>query len=217
MIRRILLDIDDVCNNCTKYALQWACCPMDYDNFDTVYPRELGYDIVAVANRLLGFKRFDIKGFWNMIPQAYWASCPPTQHFEMILDLCADLVGRDHVCFLTGPTKDPGCLAGKLEWIGRYAPEWMHRQYLIGPRKQFAAMHEALLIDDNQVNTDSFCEWGGNALVFPRPWNKNWNLDAGEYITSEFARYSRMNARERYLKQAQKKAMLRAGRIKAGY
>lgn len=172
MIRRILLDIDDVCNQCTKYALQWVGCPMDYDNFLEKYPPEYGYNIVDVANASLGYKRFDVPSFWNMIPRTFWSTCPVSDEYGWLFDECVRLVGQDNVCFLTGPTKDPDCLAGKLEWISRNSPEFMHRQYLIGPRKRFCAHPEALLIDDNDANVDSFRAHGGKAITVPRPWNR---------------------------------------------
>lgn len=189
MIRRILLDIDDVCNQCTKYALQWVGCPMDYDRFLETYPPEFGYNIVDVANKLLGYKRFDVPSFWNMIPRVFWATCPVSPEYGWLLDQCVNLVGPENVCFLTGPTKDPDCLAGKLEWISRNSPEFMHRQYLIGPRKQFCAHPEALLIDDSDANVEAFRSWGGNALLVPRPWNHFATVNTGYYLKAKFAEF----------------------------
>jgi hypothetical protein len=183
VIKRILLDIDDVCNQCTQYAMKWLGIPMDYERFYETYPIGHGYDIVATANMLLGHERFDVKSFWSMIPRVFWASCPPSAEMEMILARCVALVGEENVCFLTGPTKDPDCLAGKLEWIWRFAPEFMHRQYLIGPRKQFCAHHEALLIDDSAANVNTFREWGGQAVLVPRPWNTLHGVNTAEHLT----------------------------------
>lgn len=189
MIKRILLDIDDVCNQCTKYALQWLGVPFDYDNFYEKYPTEFGYDIVSVANHLLGYARFDVPGFWNQIPRQFWASCPVSDEYETILNACVYLVGQDNVCFMTGPTKDPNCLAGKLDWIKKHSPPWMHRQYLIGPRKQFCAHPEALLIDDSGVNIDTFCGWGGNGLLVPKPWNSLHGTDTLTHFLNQMMRH----------------------------
>ena len=60
MIRRILLDIDDVCNQCTRYALKWLGIPFDYNTFYQKYPTKYGYDIVSAANDLLCYERFDV-------------------------------------------------------------------------------------------------------------------------------------------------------------
>lgn len=196
MIRRILLDIDDVCNQCTQYALQWVGCPMDYENFFSAYPPGFGYRVVDVANHLLGYKRFDVPSFWNMIPRVFWSTCPVSEEYGWLLDACINLVGPDNVCFLTGPTKDPDCLAGKLEWISRNSPDFMHRQYLIGPRKQFCAHPYALLIDDNDANIEKFQEWGGQGLLVPRPWNKLSGLTTASFLEDAFEdlRHGRMVA-----------------------
>lgn len=186
MIRRVLLDIDDVCNRCSEYALKWVGCPMDYSRFYDLYPSKYGYDIVSVANELMGYPRFDVKSFWNMIPRVFWATCPVSAEFEFVLNACVDLVGKDNVCFLTGPTKDPDCLAGKLEWISRVTPEFMHRQYLIGPRKQFCAHPEALLVDDSDANVNLFREWGGNAILVPRPWNTLHATPTLQHLREQF-------------------------------
>lgn len=187
-IQRILLDIDDVCNKCTPYVLRWLGVPFDYPNFYTKYPTRNGYDIVKTANELIGYERWDVKSFWSMVPRMFWATCPVSDEFEWLLQLCVDLVGRDNVVFLTGPTKDPDCLSGKLEWIHKYAPDFMHRQYLIGARKQFCAHPQALLIDDSDANIDTFREWGGNGILVPRPWNTLNAVNTKQYLIDEFGK-----------------------------
>ena len=188
-IKRILLDIDDVCNYCTKYALQWLGVPFDYDHFYEKYPTDFGYDIVSSANMILGHRRFTEDSFWWIIPRQFWASAPISAEFHYLFARCEDLVGREGICFLTGPTKDPDSLAGKLEWIQRVAPPWMHRQYLVGPPKQFCAHPEALLIDDSDANVDRFRDWGGNAILVPRPWNTLNGVDTMAHLEAEFSRY----------------------------
>ena len=63
MIRRIFLDLDDVCNTLAMYALHTRgikISPTDYAE----YPVECGYDVVAVAN-MLGAQQFTIPDFWG--------------------------------------------------------------------------------------------------------------------------------------------------------
>lgn len=185
MIRRILLDIDDVCNRLTLTCLNYVGCPigtLDYHKF----PVEFGYDIVGVANHLVSEPRWDVPGFWNAIPRVLWATCPKSLQCDWLLDQCEALVGRDNICLLTGPTKDPDCLAGKLEWIHDVMPSWLHRQYLIGPRKQFCAHPEALLIDDSDDNVNTFRAWGGNAILVPRPWNTMHAVNTDPYLAQQF-------------------------------
>lgn len=193
MIKRILLDIDDVMNECTRYALQWLGIPFDYVNFYDKYPTKNGYDIVTTANDILGTPRFTVPSFWSMIPRTFWSSAPKSAEHDWLLPKCVELVGQQGICLLTGPTKDPDCLAGKLEWIVRVLPPWLHRQYLVGPCKQFCAHPDALLIDDSDANVDKFRAWGGNALLVPRPWNMLHATNTMTHLQAEIRHYQELN------------------------
>ena len=57
MIRRILLDLDDVCNRLTMHILWHVGCDVDPMTFER-YPVECQYDIVCAANKLFGYERF---------------------------------------------------------------------------------------------------------------------------------------------------------------
>ena len=138
MIRRIFLDLDDVCNTLAPFVLHSVGCdigPTDYAH----YPRKFGYAISDVANHLLGEPRYTPATLWASIPRAIWVKVPESPFFSWLLEACAEAVGRENVCIATSPTKCPESLAGKLEWIHDHFPEWMHRQYAITPRKHLFA------------------------------------------------------------------------------
>ena len=138
MIRRIFLDLDDVCNTLAPFVLHSVGCnigPTDYAD----YPREFGYAISDVANYLLGEPRYTSATLWASIPRAIWVKVPESPFFRWLLEACANAVGRENVCIATSPTKCPESLAGKLEWIHDHFPEWMHRQFAITPRKHLFA------------------------------------------------------------------------------
>ena len=185
MIKRILLDLDDVCNRFTMHALWHVGCQVDPMD-DRTHPGGGNYDIVGCANELFGYERFTKQKFWDSIPRSFWATIPPSNEFPYLIGWCESLVGQENVCLLTSPTIDPDCLAGKLEWIHNFCPRWLHRQFLVGPRKQFCAHGEALLIDDADKNVAAFREWGGNALLVPRPWNSGNGLSTGDYLSRAF-------------------------------
>jgi len=166
----IFLDLDDVLNTCTPAALHYVGCPVSPTDI-TVQKPEWGYDIVNAANRLHPTKLFTESTFWQSIGRDFWANAPKSIECDWLLETCAGLVGRERVCILTAPTLDPDCLAGKLEWIQRCLPKWIHRQYLMGPRKHFCAKRGALLIDDNPRNIEAFSAHGGLTILMPRPWN----------------------------------------------
>lgn len=169
-ITDIFLDLDDVCNNFTMYALNHVGCPVnsgDYSQFD----QQWGWDIVRAATALHPKRAFSTEGFWGCITRNVWADAPLSGEFWNLLDRCTKLVGQDHVFILTCPTRDPDSLAGKLEWIQKVLPSKMHRQFLIGPPKHLCAKPNSLLIDDRETNVDAFRAAGGHAIIMPRPWN----------------------------------------------
>jgi len=181
MIRRIFLDLDDVCNTLAPFVLRWLGCdigPTDYRR----YPRAHGFNIAEAANAMLGEARYTPATLWASIPRSVWVDVPESPFFPWLLDACADAVGRENVCLATSPTKSPECLAGKLEWIHSHFPAWMHRQFAITPRKYLFARPDSLLIDDYGENIDRFRALGGRAIVVPRPWNDHWACDPRTYL-----------------------------------
>jgi hypothetical protein len=180
MIQRIFIDLDDVCNTLAVWILYRRGCitsPTDY----SLFPVECGYDVVTAANQLGGLQ-YTIPSFWGSIPREWWATVPESEIFPWILERCSLLIGRENICIATSPTKDPDCLAGKLEWIHKHCPHWIQRQYAITPRKYLFARDDALLIDDNPHNINVFCRNGGIGLLVPRPWNNFRDLDPRTYV-----------------------------------
>jgi hypothetical protein len=186
MIRRIFIDLDDVCNIFTMFALRSVGCRVRLDYAD--YPTKCGYDIVAAANHLFKESRYTAKTFWDAIARDLWATIPQSPIFPWLMDTAEKLVGRDRVCIATTPTKDPDSLAGKLEWIHRNMPSWMWRQYAITPRKHLLARPDALLIDDNQENIGNFIAHGGHGVLVPRPWNDLYGRDPLKHLDEELSR-----------------------------
>jgi len=169
-IERIFLDLDDVLNCFTMSALQYLGCPVTaHDSSD--YDPAWGWDIVAAVNALHPTRQFTTAEFWESIPRNFWANVPKSRECDSLLRTCAWSVGPKNVCILSSPTLDPDCMAGKLEWIQRTMPTWLHRQFLVGPCKQFCAGPRSLLIDDGDHNIEAFREAGGMTFLIPRPWN----------------------------------------------
>ncbi|HQI28214.1 MAG TPA: hypothetical protein PLT20_09015 [Sedimentisphaerales bacterium] len=186
MIRRIFLDLDDVCNTLAPFVLHSVGCdigPSDYGD----YPREHGFNISDAANELLGEPRYTPATLWASIPRAVWVKVPESPFFLWLLETCAEAVGRENICIATSPTKCPESLAGKLEWIHDHFPAWMHRQYAITPRKHLLARPDSLLIDDYGENAGRFRAHGGHAFLVPRPWNDNWASDPRDFVEETLA------------------------------
>ena len=189
MIKRIVLDLDDTLNSLTLHILRYLGCNVeDYDYH--LFPVDCGYDIEAAYHRIKPPHLPDLNRsqFWNSIPRSVWANAPRSREFEFLCGHSAALVGQENVCILTSPTKDPESLAGKLEWIHSACPEWLHRQFLIGPRKHFCARPDTLLVDDSDENVKTFKRHGGQAILVPRPWNSLHNENTRSHLEREFYR-----------------------------
>ena len=165
-INRIFLDLDDVLNDLTMSTLRTLGC--NIKEYDPAW----GWDIVKAANSCHPLRNFTPRSFWESISRRHWATRPKSQLCDWLVRRCENLVGRDSVYVLTSPTKDPDCLAGKLEWIHANLPEWMHRQYMVGPHKHLCASPDSLLIDDRDKNVEEFASSGGWSILVPRPWNR---------------------------------------------
>lgn len=178
MINQILVDLDDVCNRFTMHTLSMlGCSPHEKD-----YPVEVGYDIMAAYNSM---KPDDITvdEFWSKVSPSIWIDMPKREDTEWLLDLCAECVGRENVMICTKSLGDPMHFAGKIQWMRSNLLDWIQEQYSITPVKHAYARHDVLLIDDAPGNVYKFrTTRGGQAILVPRPWNRNYHLDSHTHI-----------------------------------
>lgn len=181
-IHQVILDLDDVLNTFCMSALHYhGVANTNYDYSE--YPPHCGWDIVQACNWLRRKRSWpseeqdgrcacvDAATFWEALTQEFWAATPPVPYLDTLITYLADRVGKDNVIVATSPTKSPTCVAGKLEWIHRHLPTWLHRNYMIGPRKDLLADPYSLLIDDRRGNCEKFEGRGGHALMVHKPWN----------------------------------------------
>jgi hypothetical protein len=187
MIKKIFLDLDGVCNRLIMHALEFVGCPVSRYR-DTDYPTPGSYDIVAAANKLLG-SNLSKEQFWSLIPRQLWAETPPSDEFAYLLEESESIVGTNGIRFLTTPTSDPNSLAGKLEWIHRFAPAYLHRRYSITCMKEDCALSDCLLVDDSDSMVNEFRNANGKAILVPRPWNSLHNTETLPYLKAQFASF----------------------------
>ncbi len=166
-VSRILLDLDGV-------LADWvgSVAPLfDFDREQLVGAWPPGtYDIAEVldvsANEL--WRRVDKVG------AAFWSGLEPLPWCAELLELCQALAPTT---ILTSPSHDPSAAAGKTAWLqAQFGSDF--RDYLIGPDKPACAHPGALLIDDRDTGCDAFVQAGGQAVVFPQPWNSAWTRSA---------------------------------------
>jgi len=175
-IHEVILDLDDVLNTfCMAALYQVGVGPVTRDY--ACYPHQCGWDIVRAAN-VLGdevwgdsFCPFTTEMFWESLSQQFWSGVPCVVYLNNLLEYLEDRVGRDNIIIATSPTLAPACVAGKLEWIQTFLPKWLHRQYMIGPCKDWLAGPNSLLIDDREENCKKFEAQGGHSLLVHKPWN----------------------------------------------
>ena len=168
-IKTVLLDLDGVCINFTKRCLEMHNRTIDWDA-----PENKG---VADMPSIL---KISTNAFWKPInTEEFWESLEWMPDGKEILALCEKYT--DNICLLTSPSAKPSACSGKAAWILKHMPDY-RRKFLIGACKEYCAHANAHLIDDRNENVDTFRQWGGNALLLPRPWNRNYNLRTLEVL-----------------------------------
>jgi len=164
----IYLDIDGVLNTMPYDALfnVLGCNGL-------VYPNSGEYDIVKICNKYLKTP-ISSEEFWSKLDREFWANIHPSPECEWLPDLCGQVVGRKNVFLLSSPIDNPDCIAGKLEWIYKNLPTWLHRQFIFTHHKWVCAKPDTLLIDDYDMNIQKFVAYGGQTILVPRPWNSQF-------------------------------------------
>lgn len=74
----------------------------------------------------------------------------------------------DHFCFLTSPSNNPTCAAGKVEFLQKHFGNDFG-DFFIGKNKHLCASPRALLIDDTDKKVKKFRSFGGHAFKWPCP------------------------------------------------
>lgn len=115
--------------------------------------------------------------FWGRIDAAgprFWEHMEP---YPWVNAMMASLLRRfpDRCTILTSPTWHGSSAHGKIAWMNRVlaplAGKRVFRDYVITPQKHLLAKDGAWLIDDHQSMVDGFVGCGGQATLFPQPWN----------------------------------------------
>ena len=188
-IKKIALDLDDVLNDFTMPALQIVGCevsgPRDYNSYNL----DWGFNIIKAANSLHKTRSFTNEEFWDCFSVEDWASFPESEEFHAILDMSIKLVG-ENILILTSPicgrdvsiSATSKCLEGKYLWIRKHLPNFLHRSFSFSPAKHFYATPSTLLIDDSGENVRNFKRAGGQAILFPRPWNNVHGADPLNHV-----------------------------------
>ncbi len=181
---RIVLDLDDVLNNLSLELLRFD--GIHFQGYDEVVHWPWGYDIIGAASDLTSQPRMGIVEYWERIPRDLWANCELSDDCYSVIDFCKEKVGWDNILIATSPTKCAECLAGKYDWIEKFLPEQLQRQWAITPRKWWFGHEDCILIDDLPDNCRRFEELGGQSINVPRPWNSLFGFDVMDSIEDQW-------------------------------
>lgn len=107
---------------------------------------------------------------WRKINEAgpdFWNNLGYLDRGLVLYEKC--LRAGMEVVICTSPSLDPSCVAGKLSWLQTLMGRGF-RNYMFGCKKELMA-GAGILIDDNDYNVTRFCDAGGQAILYPQPWN----------------------------------------------
>ncbi len=167
MIKEIYIDQDGVMANCVKAML-------DIHSWDSPWPTPpIHHDCHEWWEDT---RKMSMADFWKPIDQdgKFWANISPYGWLDELLIACAQAVGKENLFVLTSPHQHANCYYGKVEWLEEYVPVVPKSQYIFCKQKGKLGSEGRLLIDDKNENIDDFKAEGGEGLLFPQPWNRNW-------------------------------------------
>lgn len=153
-----LLDMDGVIANFIGGLIRSHKWPIEHRDFDSWnYHRELG-----VTDEEM-WKPTREPGWWERLDPYPWAG-----------KLIDELDDKGEVIFCSSPSLCDSCPSQKVTWLRNHGFMSLNsNDYQMGPRKELNALSGAVLIDDSDSNVDKYRKAGGEAVLFPQPWNEN--------------------------------------------
>lgn len=159
---RIFLDMDGVAVNFMDRALRVH--HLDQQQIIANWPIGV-WDVCEVIG-------MTPEKFWGEIDrwtEAFWADLFAYSWFDELIKTVEEFAPQDWY-FLTSPSRFHRSSSGKVLWIQRAFGE-SFRRYILTEHKHLLAKPGAVLIDDSDSNVARFREAGGEAVLFPQPWN----------------------------------------------
>lgn len=116
----------------------------------------------------------------------FWQNLEWMPDGKEILEIIERYITPKNIYLLTTPMPNPESATGKLLWIKRELPQYYYHTILLYPPKDLLVKPNHLLIDDKNENVDGFMKAGGQAILIPRLWNKNKNLNPISVLKTAF-------------------------------
>ena len=104
----------------------------------------------------------------------FWADLDKTREADYLVHVVEERFGSENCCILTAPKNGVVEIEGKYEWVRRNFPRYKNKIIVACNSKRYLASSEAVLIDDMEGHVEEFRFYGGEAILVPRPWNKDY-------------------------------------------
>lgn len=164
-MKHLYVDMDGVTCNLVK----GLCCTLssapDYDRCIKEWPRG-EYDFA---------KRFGGEIPKNLLDMNFWCYLEPLPLLEYLIHAVDKY--RVKASVLTDAGFAPYAFLGKRSWCRGHLPEsWgflaTTSPKLLSTVSEVGPAKDKILIDDHDVNIDSWAADGGTAILVPAPWNR---------------------------------------------
>lgn len=172
-MRKLFIDLDDVLNRFTEdFGLRQNLGSDWYQSVTT-------YNLQRHVEEFTG-EQYDPVKFWDL-PEWFWAGVRKSDLLDPLMSFCKQ--HKVQAWIATKPTKHPSSMSGKLKWMHRNLPEWMHERFFVTPEKHVLGATQGILIDDNPKNLEDWREHAYTDVIpIRRPWNQIGYDDPDEII-----------------------------------
>ncbi len=114
---------------------------------------------------------FDQDRFWAGIDEweaAFWANLEPYYWTDELIRLVESIDPNYRIC--TTPSRSHHSYSGKVQWLNKFVNKPHDRVIMVKDKSQLARPGR-LLVDDNDATFELWQEEGGEAILWPQPWN----------------------------------------------
>lgn len=166
------VDLDDVLNCLVGHiGVRLGITSDDHDL--EWYQSKHGWNLIESINHYRPDRlKVSEHDFWKALDENFWAEVPKSPVCNELLSKLADMFGSSNVHIVTAYSMYPSSLSGKMRWIHRNLPPWIHNNVHMCRNKSMLARPNRLLIDDAMHNIVPWSEVG-NVFRVPKPWNCN--------------------------------------------
>lgn len=123
--------------------------------------------------------------FWRSVDhqgEHFWSGLQPYGWARELAHLAARY---GETLIASTPSESHHSAAGKVLWLERHFPGWFPAsKRTFTARKDLIARPGRLLVDDSDRNVSAWIAAGGEAVLFPQPWNS-----LGEHFRTDEARF----------------------------